>query len=56
MTDATSDLPSGKPVTTAHASLLTESPTMKKRNAAEARFKMYGIFAITLGLAFLIFS
>ncbi|MEL6683957.1 MAG: phosphate ABC transporter permease PstA [Pseudomonadota bacterium] len=55
MTDATSDLPSGKPVTTAHASLLTESPKMKKRNAAEARFKMYGIFAITLGLAFLIF-
>jgi phosphate transport system permease protein len=34
-------------------SLLVVDARTKKRNAAEARFKMYGIIAITLGLLFL---
>ncbi|MGJ8587079.1 MAG: phosphate ABC transporter permease PstA [Yoonia sp.] len=55
MTDAATDMPEKAPAQTGHGSLLSESPLMKKRNAAEARFKMYGIVAITFGLAFLIF-
>ncbi len=35
-------------------SLLTESPLTKKRNAAEKRFRAYGIGAIALGLFFLV--
>ena len=55
MTDATSNTPRDAVGQGAHASLLSESPAMKKRNAAETRFKMYGVLAITVGLAFLIF-
>lgn len=55
MTDAPSDLPNSAAVSNGHASLLSENPIMKKRNAAETRFKLYGIFALTVGLAFLIF-
>ena len=55
MTDATSNAPAAAPTPAHHASLLTESPLMKKRNAAEARFKMYGVIAISIGLIFLIF-
>ena len=46
MTDATST-PKGK-------SLLTVDARTKKRNAAEARFKAYGIAAIATGLFFLV--
>lgn len=55
MTDATSSAPAAAPAPAQHASLLSESPRMKKRNAAEARFKMYGVIAISIGLAFLVF-
>ena len=55
MTDATTNAPKDHAPSKAHASLLTESPLMKKRNAAETRFKMYGIVAITIGLVFLVF-
>ncbi|MEL6839458.1 MAG: phosphate ABC transporter permease PstA [Pseudomonadota bacterium] len=55
MTDATSSAPAAVPATAQHASLLSESPRMKKRNAAETRFKMYGVIAISIGLAFLVF-
>ena len=56
MTDATSNTPPQAPSTTSqHGSLLAESPAMKKRNAAETRFKAYGIVAITIGLLFLAF-
>jgi phosphate transport system permease protein len=52
MTDATSNTPAEK----AHSSsLLVESPLMKKRNAAEARFRMYGVIALCIGLGFLVF-
>ena len=46
MTDATSN--------TTGSSLYTLNPRVKKRNAAEARFKAYGIAAISLGLIFLV--
>ncbi|MCF6443310.1 phosphate ABC transporter permease PstA [Nereida sp. MMG025] len=36
------------------SSLLTEDARTKKRNAAEARFKIYGIVAIAIGLLFLL--
>ncbi|KQI72525.1 phosphate ABC transporter permease [Loktanella sp. 5RATIMAR09] len=55
MSDATTDMSGGKSAPAAHGSLLSESPLMKKRNAAEARFKMYGLLAIVIGLVFLIF-
>ncbi|MDX8351978.1 phosphate ABC transporter permease PstA [Cognatiyoonia sp. IB215182] len=55
MTDATSSAPAAAPSPAQRASLLTESPRMKKRNAAETRFKMYGVLAISIGLAFLVF-
>ncbi|KQB98084.1 phosphate ABC transporter permease [Loktanella sp. 1ANDIMAR09] len=55
MTDAATDMSGGKAAPAAHGSLLSESPLMKKRNAAEARFKMYGLLAIIVGLVFLIF-
>ncbi|MEY8883179.1 phosphate ABC transporter permease PstA [Donghicola sp. XS_ASV15] len=46
MTDATNNPPK--------SSILTVSPRVKKRNASEARFKMYGMGAILTGLVFLI--
>ena len=47
MTDATAPLtqPRGK-----HGSLLAVDSRTKKRNAAEARFKAYGIAALLAGL------
>lgn len=53
MTDATSaNIPTAAP---AHpsSSLLTQTALMKKRNAAEARFKAYGIVAICISLSVL---
>ncbi len=35
------------------ASLLTADPLMRRRNAAEARFRMYGVAAITISLSML---
>ncbi len=37
-----------------HASLKVADPRTKKRNAAEARFKTYGIIAISIGVLFLL--
>ncbi|NVO27883.1 phosphate ABC transporter permease PstA [Donghicola sp. C2-DW-16] len=48
MTDATANTPKHG------TSLYTESPRVKKRNAAERRFQMYGIAAVATGLVFLI--
>jgi phosphate transport system permease protein len=39
----------------ANGSILVASPEMKRRNAAESRFKAYGIFAIALSLSVLAF-
>ena len=55
MTNATAGLPETTPTRVPHSSLLTESPHMKRRNVPEARFKMYGVIAICIGLGFLIF-
>ena len=53
MTDATSaNLPEQAPARH-NASLLTQNALMKKRNAAEARFKAYGIAAIAVSLSVL---
>jgi phosphate transport system permease protein len=53
MTDATSaNLPEKAPARH-NGSLLTQTSLMKKRNAAEARFKFYGIAAITVSLSVL---
>ena len=52
MTDATAGTP---PVARPKGkSILTEDARTKKRNAAEARFKSYGIAAICIGLFFLV--
>lgn len=45
MTDLTAAFPARK------QSLLTASSEMKRRNAAEKRFKLYGVIAITISLA-----
>ncbi|MEL6701110.1 MAG: DUF3333 domain-containing protein, partial [Pseudomonadota bacterium] len=50
MTDATSG---GVPASPSN-SLLEQDTRTRKRNAAEARFKIYGIVAIAVGLAFLV--
>jgi phosphate transport system permease protein len=53
MTDATSaNVPASAPVPHA-SSLLTQTALMKKRNAAETRFKAYGIAAICVSLSVL---
>ncbi len=53
MTDATSSqVPAATPAP-ARSSLLTQSALMKKRNAAEARFKAYGVAAICISLSVL---
>ncbi|MBR9765024.1 MAG: phosphate ABC transporter permease PstA [Rhodobacteraceae bacterium] len=52
MTDATaSGVPAGKHTS---GSLLEQNPRTKRRNAAEARFKMYGMAAVGIGLVFLV--
>ena len=53
MSDATLDgAPSNQPGT--KSSLYAADGRTKKRNAAETRFKMYGIVAITIGVVFLV--
>jgi phosphate transport system permease protein len=53
MTDATSSqVPAATPAP-ARSSLLTQSALMKKRNAAETRFKAYGLAAICISLSVL---
>ena len=47
MTDATA------PETRRYGSLLAESDTTRRRNAAETRFQAYGMAAIAVGLIFL---
>ncbi|MBT8411640.1 MAG: phosphate ABC transporter permease PstA [Octadecabacter sp.] len=51
MTDQSS--PSSTAKRPAYASLKTVDPRTKKRNAAEARFKAYGIVAVCIGALFL---
>ncbi|KIN61094.1 Phosphate ABC transporter, inner membrane subunit PstA [Sulfitobacter noctilucae] len=52
MTDlTTTPTPGGK--RHSYGSLLDESPRTKKRNAAETRFRVYGVIAISIGLIFL---
>ncbi|MDA5094831.1 phosphate ABC transporter permease PstA [Aliiroseovarius sp. KMU-50] len=53
MTDMTAN---GVPEATPHAksSLLTQDAHTKQRNAAEKRFRIYGITAIAIGLVFLV--
>ena len=46
MTDLTAGAPAARPV---RRSLLTETARVKRRNAAEARFRLYGVVAISLG-------
>lgn len=53
MTDATANgIPA--PASRHAASLLTADPLMKRRNAAEARFRAYGVAAICISLATLV--
>jgi phosphate transport system permease protein len=50
MTDAAADLPANP-----HSgSLLTQNAQTRKRNAAEARFRFYGLAAVTMGLLALV--
>ncbi|MEL6596425.1 MAG: phosphate ABC transporter permease PstA [Pseudomonadota bacterium] len=44
----------GIPAARPKSSLLVEDDRTKKRNAAERRFKMYGLSAVLLGVAFLV--
>jgi len=53
MTDATPDVIADAPIRK-KTSLLQLDARTKRRNAAEARFKAYGIIAITVGLLFLV--
>lgn len=54
MTDATtSSLPSATPVS-GKGSLMQQDARTRKRNAAETRFKAYGIAAITIGMLMLL--
>ncbi|WP_208354396.1 phosphate ABC transporter permease PstA [Pseudaestuariivita rosea] len=52
MTDATAGQPAARP-RREKTSLLTQDGRTKRRNAAETRFKIYGIIAISIGLLFL---
>ncbi len=49
MTDLSQDLPTA-PARPARKSLLVQDAAMKKRNAAEFRFRMYGLVSITIAL------
>jgi len=54
MTDA-ANLPDATPsARPAHASIMVADAQTKRRNAAEARFKAYGLAAVLLGLTFLV--
>ena len=50
MTDA-----SMTPATAKKSSLMVQDARTRKRNAAETRFRMYGMAAIAVGLLFLVF-
>ncbi|WP_368183580.1 phosphate ABC transporter permease PstA [Aestuariibius sp. HNIBRBA575] len=54
MTDNSVDMPNGAPAAAPKSSLLTVDARTKKRNAAETRFKAYGLTAIAVGLLFLV--
>jgi phosphate transport system permease protein len=54
MTDATST-PGALPHAAPKSSLLTLDNRVRRRNAAEARFRAYGIAAVSVGLIFLVF-
>ncbi|MDJ1008091.1 MAG: phosphate ABC transporter permease PstA [Paracoccaceae bacterium] len=54
MTDAATDGLAAAPGKKKRSSLLELDARTKRRNAAEARFKAYGIIAITAGLCFLV--
>lgn len=53
MTDISAATPATGPKPAAGTSILTGSAEMRRRNAAETRFKAYGIFAITISLGVL---
>jgi len=53
MTDATAN-PGAAPSTAPKSSLLTLDKRVRRRNAAEARFRAYGIAAVSVGLVFLV--
>jgi len=54
MSDATMPNAAPAPATTPKSSLLTEDARTRRRNAAERRFRAYGIAAIATGLVFLV--
>ncbi|OWU83599.1 phosphate ABC transporter permease [Oceanicola sp. 22II-s10i] len=54
MTDAATPMPGATPGKRSSGSLLELDARTRKRNAAEARFKIYGIIAIGIGLLFLV--
>ncbi|MEM6896669.1 MAG: DUF3333 domain-containing protein, partial [Pseudomonadota bacterium] len=54
MTDATAPIPASPSAKPKKGSLLTLDSRTRKRNAAEARFKYYGIAAILVGLMSLV--
>ena len=54
MTDATASDATANAAATPKRSLLVQDDRTKKRNAAESRFKLYGLIAVCLGLAALV--
>ncbi|WP_227271536.1 phosphate ABC transporter permease PstA [Roseobacter weihaiensis] len=55
MTDATNaDLPYSEPAGVKKGSLMTQDARTRKRNAAEKRFKAYGVIAISIGMLMLL--
>lgn len=54
MTDATANSPEAAPERKHAASLLAADARTRRRNAAERRFRMYGVAAIGVGLVFLV--
>ncbi len=56
MTDATAGAPAAPETATPRrkTSLLAADERTRKRNAAEGRFKLYGLIAVAIGLAFLV--
>ena len=54
MSDASLPNAAPAPATTPKSSLLTVDARTKRRNAAESRFRAYGIAAIATGLVFLV--
>ena len=54
MTDATAPIPASGSGTDGKTSILELDARTKARNAAEARFKLYGLGAVGLGLLFLV--